>query len=188
MSDGLSTMTSCMSRYLRQKGEALVNEQTDGQSSGMPKNPITYIQVIPAIPLLCSHFDTASGISPFMFAVRVWHGGVTPMPSSKLQNNAKSPKNSFLAPFQYYYDPLWFHHRLYQYDCNTCNSDRLVCFSRCWLWRINSITSFTKRSRTTSCSSKRFRAILNISSIWIQRVPNSCRYTLMTSWRREWRR
>lgn len=38
-------MTSCMSRYLRQKGEALVNEQTDGQSSGVPKNPITYIQV-----------------------------------------------------------------------------------------------------------------------------------------------
>uniref|UniRef100_A0A914UJM3 Cullin N-terminal domain-containing protein n=1 Tax=Plectus sambesii TaxID=2011161 RepID=A0A914UJM3_9BILA len=54
--EGLPTMTTCMSRYLRQKGEALVNEQTDGQSSGTPKNPITYIQALLNLKDQFDHF------------------------------------------------------------------------------------------------------------------------------------
>lgn len=41
---GLTTITECVSKYLRQKGEYLVNENTEGDS-GSAKNPIAYIQV-----------------------------------------------------------------------------------------------------------------------------------------------
>lgn len=44
MKKGLPTMTDCISRYLRRKGEFLVSEGGDGEA-GTPKNPIVYIQV-----------------------------------------------------------------------------------------------------------------------------------------------
>ncbi|VDN45816.1 unnamed protein product [Gongylonema pulchrum] len=44
MTKGLPTMTDCISRYLRRKGEQLVSEGGEGEAS-LPKNPISYIQV-----------------------------------------------------------------------------------------------------------------------------------------------
>ncbi|VDP25722.1 unnamed protein product [Onchocerca flexuosa] len=41
---GLPTMTDCISRYLRRKGEFLVSENGD-REAGTSKNPILYIQV-----------------------------------------------------------------------------------------------------------------------------------------------
>lgn len=60
-------MTTCMSKYLRDKGEKLVKDQTDGSNSiacigssargdtgGPAKNPITFIQ---SLLNLKDHFD-----------------------------------------------------------------------------------------------------------------------------------
>lgn len=43
--NGLPTMTECISKYLRQKGEALVADSNELES-GSGKNPIAYIQVL----------------------------------------------------------------------------------------------------------------------------------------------
>uniref|UniRef100_A0A183ES42 Cullin domain-containing protein n=1 Tax=Gongylonema pulchrum TaxID=637853 RepID=A0A183ES42_9BILA len=55
MTKGLPTMTDCISRYLRRKGEQLVSEGGEGEAS-LPKNPISYIQALLDLKDQFDHF------------------------------------------------------------------------------------------------------------------------------------
>ncbi|MFH4981104.1 hypothetical protein AB6A40_007813 [Gnathostoma spinigerum] len=52
---GLNIMTACISKYLRQKGEALVSEGGEAESNS-PRNPITYIQTLLDLKDQFDHF------------------------------------------------------------------------------------------------------------------------------------
>ncbi|KHN76775.1 Cullin-3 [Toxocara canis] len=53
--NGLPTMTDCISKYLRQKGESLVSEASNSETA-QPKNPITYIQSLLDLKDRFDHF------------------------------------------------------------------------------------------------------------------------------------
>ncbi|VDN05739.1 unnamed protein product [Thelazia callipaeda] len=52
---GLPTMTECISKYLRRKGEILVSESVEGEANA-PRNPVVYVQALLDLKDQFDHF------------------------------------------------------------------------------------------------------------------------------------